>query len=69
MSKEQENIIIELLQENKRLRARLAVLSAQKRQQDDLEKQFEESRKGITPELLQKLSPQAYEALMTMEFK
>jgi hypothetical protein len=64
-----ETIIKELLQQNKELRFKVAVLSAQKKQQDELDRQMQESQKGITPELLDQLSPAAREALLNMEIR
>jgi hypothetical protein len=64
-----ENVIKELLDQNKQLRMQLAVLSAQKKIQDELDRQMQESQKGITPELLEQLSPAARETLMNMEIR
>ena len=62
-----EAVIRELLEQNTQLRMELAVLSAQKKVQDDIDRQMQESQKGITPEVLAQLSPAAREALMNME--
>jgi hypothetical protein len=62
-----EAVIRELLEQNKQLRMELAVLSAQKKIQDDIDRQMQESQKGITPEVLAQLSPAAREALINME--
>jgi hypothetical protein len=62
-----EAVIRELLEQNTQLRMELAVLSAQKKIQDDIDRQMQESQKGITSEVLAQLSPAAREALMNME--
>lgn len=64
-----ESVVRELLEENKVLRIKLAVLQAKKRQYDEIERQFSESKKGITEEVWNKISPAAQQALMNMEFK
>jgi hypothetical protein len=64
-----EAVINQLLDQNKELRLQLAMLTAQKKQQDDIERQMNESQRGITPEVLDSLSPAAREALMNMEIK
>lgn len=64
-----ESIVRELLEENKVLRIKLAVLQAKKRQYDEIERQFSESREGITEEVWNRISPAAQQALMNMEFK
>jgi hypothetical protein len=64
-----EAVIKELLDQNTQLRMDLAVLSARKKAQDEIDRQMKQSQKGITPELLNELSPAAREALMNMEIK
>jgi predicted phage-related endonuclease len=64
-----EKVIHELLDQNKKLRMELAVLTAQKKLQDEIDRQMEESQKGITPEVLAQLSPAARKALETMRFE
>ena len=57
-------VIEQLIAQNKDLRFTVAYLSAHKRFLDDMNK----SRSGMTPELVNQLSPQALKALQTMEF-
>jgi hypothetical protein len=64
-----EKVIHELLDQNKQLRMELAVLTAQKKLQDEIDRQMQESQKGITPEVLSQLSPEARKALETMRFE
>ena len=64
-----EAIIRELLDQNAQLRMELAVLSAQKKMQDDIDRQIKQSQSGITPEVLNQLSPAAREALLNMEIR
>lgn len=47
----------------------LAVLTAQKKLQDEINRQMQESQKGVTPEVLAKLTPEAREALENMRFE
>jgi len=62
-------VLRELLDENKRLRLRLANLATEQRFYDELDQQMRESQQGITPALLAQLSPAAREALLAMKFE
>lgn len=62
-------LINELLLQNKDLRLKIAILTAQKRSLDDLHKSLNDSKKLLTPEVMNKISPAALQALQTMEFR
>lgn len=64
-----EKVIHELLDQNKQLRMELAMLTAQRKLQDEINRQMQESQKGVTPEVLAKLTPEAREALENMRFE
>lgn len=66
---DQYALINELLLQNKELRLKIAVLTAQKRFLDDLNKSLQASTNPLTPEIINKISPAALRALQTMEFK
>lgn len=63
-----ESIILELLEENKKLQIRLAAVSAMKRHQDKLELKLAESQNGMTQEIWDSLSPEAQETLKNLRF-
>lgn len=62
-------VISELLQENKNLQLRVAVLSARVKQLSEIKEQINNNPRSAIESALHQMSPAAREALMNMEFR
>jgi hypothetical protein len=64
-----EALIEQLLEQNKQLRLEIAVLTARKLHLEDVERQFEQSSKGLTEEVWNSLTPEVQKVLMNLDIK
>jgi hypothetical protein len=64
-----EDIVNQLLEQNKQLRLEVAILTARKLHLEDIERQFAQSSQGLTEETWNSLSPEVQQVIMNLDIK